>query len=115
MKEMVWTREEALKRLTFMFKSTEDDMKHLAIKGVAAPDKRLRERLLDDACEKANFMIGIVGAAESFGIGLEEMMELEVDGEEMNNFIKELSDSKKTEFKHKKGERLSDLLSELFG
>ena len=51
MKEMNWTREEALKRLTFLFKSAEEQMEYLAVSGVKEHNKRLREEMLEDAVE----------------------------------------------------------------
>ena len=117
MKEMNWTREEALKRMAFLYKDTQGAMEHDACRAATSPMKRIREKLFENAIEKSYIMTGILMAASAIGIEPDEVVELEFDQEEKYAFMKEfaahadeLGDKDSDEH-----EVVSNILSGLFG
>lgn len=117
MKEMIWNKEEALKRLAFVYADTKEAMENDACRAATAPVKRLRENLFDDAVEKSNIMTGILMAAGAIGLDPNEVDELEVDRDEQKAFMKEFMDHAQQmlheDAKDDKPEGLPDFLAEL--
>ena len=114
MLEMTWNREEALKRLAFIFQETEEIVDRLEARAAKAPSKRMQEELFWDACEKKDALVGISMAAEALGIATDELRTLEVDEEEKNEFVKALAEKKEAEMKKEHGSDLKDLLDQIF-
>ena len=114
MKEMNWTRDEALKRLAFIYSDTKGAMEQEACSAATAPVKRLRENLFDDAVEKSHIMTGILMAAGAIGLYPNEVHELEVDRDEREAFMKEFVDhAQKMMQDDDESEGLPDFLAEL--
>lgn len=114
MKEMNWTREEALKRLAFIYSDTKGAMEQDACRAATEPVKKLREKLFDDAVENSHIMTGILIAASAIGIDPDEVNELEVDWDERKAFMKEFTDHAKTLVQEDDmPEGLPDFLAEL--
>lgn len=113
MKEMNWTREEALKRMAIVYQSTKRAMEQGACRAATEPVKKLREKLFDDAVENSHIMTGILMAASAIGLDPDEVNELEVDRDERNAFIKEFADHAKRMVQEDKPEGLPDFLAEL--
>ena len=114
MLEMNWNREEALKRLAYLYQETEGAVDRLAARAAKAPSKRMQEELFWDACEKKEILVGIAMAAEALGIATDEPRTLEVDEEEKNEFMKAFAEQKEAEMKKKHGSDLKDLLDQIF-
>ena len=92
MKEMNWTRDEALKRLAFVYQDTDHAMERQASKAAGAPSKRVREMMFEESVEKSNIAAGIIMAASALGIEFEEIVGLEFDRDEKHDFMKEFAD-----------------------
>lgn len=92
MKEMNWTRDEALKRLAILLQSAEEDMKKMAVSAVGMVDDDDAAEMLREGRKRKMVAVGIIGAAAALGISMEELKELEVDQDEVNQFLKELND-----------------------
>lgn len=119
MKEMTWTRDEALKRLASMFNGVKGAMEGLAIEAVTAPDNRLRDRLFEKACEKRDVMVGILMSAEVLGIDRNEITDLEISKEEAQSFVEDFHEDvakrAQKEMERDMPSGLKDILSGLFG
>lgn len=92
MKEMNWTRDEALKRMAILLQSAEEDMKKMAVSAVGMVDDDDAAEMLREARGRKMTAVGIISAAAALGISMEELKELEVDQDEANQFLKELND-----------------------
>lgn len=92
MKEMIWNKEEATKRLAIVYAETKDGMEHDAYSAATAPLKQIREKLFDDAVEKSNIMTGILMAAGAIGLDPDEIDGMEVDRDERHAFMEEFLD-----------------------
>lgn len=119
MKEMIWNKEEATKRLAIMYHSTKHAMEKDAFEAVTAPDRSLRDHLFEEACEKSNILTGILMSAGALGIDKNEIIDMEIDKEESSAFLEELTDDVKKKVREEMKENipsdLKDLLSDLFG
>lgn len=115
MKEMTWTRDEALKRLAMAYQATKHVMEASAIEAATAPERRLQERLFAEACEKRDVMIGILMSAETLGIGKEEISDMEVSKEEIETFMDAFHEACMEKTKKRMPENLGKILADVFG
>ena len=93
MKEMNWTRDEALKRLAILLQGAEKEMEETAFEAVMMRNDEAAFELFKEARDQKAFAVGLYAAADMLGISLDELRHLELDADEAETFMRERADS----------------------
>ena len=113
MKEMTWTREEALKRLATVFQDAENGARNMAIGAMEAMTEEQGIEMLKMARDRKHSVIGMIMAADALDISMEELRNLEVPEEAANEFMKELEHRLDERRENKNWERGAEVASGL--
>ena len=101
MKEMNWTRDEALKRLAILLQGAEKEVKETAVEAVLMRNDEAAFELFKEARDHKAFAIGLYAAADMLGISIDELRHLELDADEAETFMREKADSLDEQMKAK--------------